>query len=60
MRHNRNTFFRELTPLAEKLAQIREATPPQLSACKDVPDIMAKRAAKLARRAARAKKESQS
>ena len=55
MRHNRNTFFRELTPLANKLAQIREATPPQLSTCKDVPEIMAKRAAKLARRAARAK-----
>ena len=60
MRHNRNTFFQELATLANKLAQIREATPPQLSACKDVPDIMAKRAAKLARRAARAKKESKS
>lgn len=53
MRHNRNTFYQELTPLAEKLAQIREATPPLSSTCKDVPDIMAKRAAKLARCAAR-------
>ena len=55
MRSNRNTFFRELTPLANKLEQIRQATPAPLSTCKDVPEIMTRRAAKLARRAARAR-----
>lgn len=59
MRHNRNTFFHELTPLARKLEQIRDTTPPRLSMCKDVPDIMEKRAAKLARRADRARKAGQ-
>ena len=53
----RRTFFHELTPLARKLEAIRDATPPRLSEAKDVPEIMAKRAAKLARRAARAAKE---
>lgn len=57
MRHNRKTFFRELTPLANALASIRKATPPRLSTAKDVPEIMAKRADKLARRAARAANE---
>lgn len=47
-------FFHQLTPLAKALEKVREATPPQLSTCKDVPAIMSKRAAKLARRAARA------
>lgn len=50
----RHTFFDELTPLANKLAKIRDATPPRLSTAKDVPAIMAKQAAKLARRAHRA------
>lgn len=56
MRHNRNTFFHELTPLANRLAQIRDETPPRLSTCKDVPALMEKRAAKLARRAERARR----
>lgn len=59
MRHNRNTFFHELTPLAKKLEQMRQAAPPRLSTCKDVPDIIEKRAAKLARRAERARKAGQ-
>ena len=54
MRHNRNSFYRELKPLAEKLAEIRETTPPMPLTCKDVPALMAKQAAKLARRTARA------
>lgn len=53
----RRRFFHELTPLARKLDSIREATPPRPSESKDVPELMAKRAAKLARRAARAAKE---
>lgn len=56
MRHNRNSFFHELSPLAHKLEAIREATPPRPSVAKDVPELMAKRQAKLARRAARAAK----
>lgn len=60
MRHNRNSFYHELSPLANKLEQIRAETPPRLSEAKDVPEIMAKCAAKLKRRAERAKKEKQS
>jgi hypothetical protein len=56
----RRTFFHELTPLARALESIRDATPPRPSESKDVPELMAKRAAKLARRAARAAKEGKS
>lgn len=54
MRHNRNTFFGELTPLANKLQDMRDAAPAPLSTAKDYHDCKAKQAAKLARRAARA------
>lgn len=53
----RRTFFRELTPLARAIAASAARQPPKLSEAKDVPEIMAKRAAKLARRAARAANE---
>lgn len=55
MTHRR--FYHELTPLAEALERIRESTPARLSTCKDVPEIMAKRAAKMTRRAARAERQ---
>lgn len=47
-------FYHELIPLANRLAQINAATPPRLSTAKDVPALMDKQAAKLARRAHRA------
>ena len=46
-------FFDELTPLADKLREIRDNTPAPVSNEKDVTALMAKRAAKLARRAKR-------
>ena len=57
MRHNRNTFYHELKPLARAIAQSAAAQPPRLSEAKDVPEIMRKRALKNARRAERAAKE---
>lgn len=58
MRNNRTRgrarFFNELIPLANALEGIYLNTPRPLSTCKDVPALMEKRAAKLARRAARA------
>lgn len=54
MRHNRNTFFRELTPLANKLRDMASKAPEPLSTAKDYHQCQAKQAAKLARRAARA------
>lgn len=52
-------FFHELTPLAEKLREIRAETPQRLSLAKDVPELMEKRSAKLQRRAERARKAGQ-
>jgi hypothetical protein len=54
MRHNRSSFFKELTPLANKLGELRDATPAPLSHAKNYHACMDKQAAKLARRAARA------
>ena len=53
MRHNRNSFFHELTPLAKALEKIADNTPPPPSVAKDFHECAAKRAAKLQRRAAR-------
>jgi hypothetical protein len=67
VRHNRNSFYRELTPLANAIRS-KCATPaaPCLSleqaaaiGIKAEAAAREKRSAKLARRAARAKKESQ-
>jgi len=52
---NRNArFFNSLSPLAHKLEELRDNTPPPLSKAKDYHECMAKKQAKLARRAARA------
>lgn len=53
---SKRTFFHELSPLARKLEQIRETTPPRLSEAKDWHECKAKQDAKLARRAARSNK----
>lgn len=56
---NRNRrFFHELTPFANALARIAEETPLRLSEAKDWHECNAKREAKLARRAAKAAKDS--
>jgi hypothetical protein len=54
MRHNRNSFYRELTPLANKLRDMASKAPAPLSVAKNYNECMAKQSAKLARRAARA------
>lgn len=63
MRHNRNTFFHELTPMANAIRRVTcaPATPiPSFDEQADTDErvmaqAQAKRAAKLARRAARAR-----
>lgn len=62
MRHNRNTFFHELTPLANAIERVTTAPTSRLPASQDRTaeglrahvEALEKRAAKLARRAARA------
>lgn len=58
MRNNKNNFFHELTPLANKIRKITKM-PPKLSEAKDVPAIMEKRSKKLERRLEFAKKAGQ-
>jgi hypothetical protein len=55
----RRRFFDELSPWARKIQQMADETPLPLSIAKDVPSCLEKQAAKLKRRADRARKAGQ-